>query len=107
MAFEDTWEWNMDAERAYEEIERSGGLSRHDGPKANRTTWRVEGNGFDLSALRSHGQPLFENADGRDFRAAVLQERDHLAENLRSRQRDSEIRSSARCFDFLSKDRRL
>ncbi|MFZ1141747.1 MAG: hypothetical protein WAN76_21415 [Candidatus Sulfotelmatobacter sp.] len=28
MAFEDTWEWNMDAERAYEEIvERDGRVS--------------------------------------------------------------------------------
>jgi 16S rRNA G966 N2-methylase RsmD len=25
MAFEDTWEWNMDAERAYEEIVERGG----------------------------------------------------------------------------------
>ena len=25
MAFEDTWEWNLDAERAYEEIVQRGG----------------------------------------------------------------------------------
>jgi hypothetical protein len=25
MAFEDTWEWNVDAERAYEEIVEQGG----------------------------------------------------------------------------------
>jgi len=27
MAFEDTWEWNVDAERAYEEIIEQGGLN--------------------------------------------------------------------------------
>ena len=36
MAFEDTWEWNMDAERAYEEIvERGGRVS--DAMRAFRT----------------------------------------------------------------------
>jgi site-specific DNA-methyltransferase (adenine-specific) len=28
MAFEDTWEWNVDAERAYEEIVERGGNGR-------------------------------------------------------------------------------
>ena len=53
MAFEDTWEWNMDAEAAYQEIvERGGRVS--DAMRA----FRAQGNRIDLSALRS----------GREFR---------------------------------------
>src|ERR1700723_2953179 len=70
VAFEDTWEWNMDAEAAYQEIvERGGrvsdamrafrtflghsdmGLSRHDGPAPNRASPRAQGNGINLFTL--------------------------------------------------------
>ena len=87
MAFEDTWEWNVDTERAYEEIvERGGRVSEamrpfrtllghsdmmaylHDGSASDRTASGVEGNGVALSALRSDSEPRLKNPDGRRFR---------------------------------------
>jgi hypothetical protein len=72
MAFEDSWEWNIDAERAYEGILKRGGRVS-DAMRAFRTFLghsdmmaylammtprlielrRAQGDGIDLSALRS------------------------------------------------------
>ncbi len=91
-AFEDTWEWNLDAERAYQEIvehggmgverhaglpqvprpQRHDGVSRHDGSAPSRTEARAQGDWVDLPALRSDGQPLLEDADGCGVRPAEL-----------------------------------
>jgi DNA modification methylase len=91
-AFEDTWEWNLDAERAYQEVvERGGwvsnamqafrtflgkqrhdGVSGDDGSAAHRVEARAQGNRIDLSALRSHGEPLFKDVDGCGVRPPEL-----------------------------------
>src|SRR5581483_2657980 len=83
------------------------GLSRDDGPALDRTASRAEGDGIDLLALRSDGQPLLEDADGCHFRTAILQKRDHLAEDFCSCKCDPEIRSSPRRSDFLFEDRQF
>ena len=104
MAFEDTWEWNMDAERAYEEIvERGGRVS--DAMRAFRTflghsdmmaylammaprlieLHRVlKETGSIYLHLRSDREPLLEDADGRCVWSDGIQERHHLETHQRS-----------------------
>jgi hypothetical protein len=95
MAFEDTWEWNIDAEGAYEEIvERGGRVS--DAMRAFRTflgnsdmmaylammaprlieLHRVlkETGSIYLHCVRSDRKPLPEDADGRHRRRSEFPE---------------------------------
>jgi len=98
MAFEDTWEWNDESARACEEIIERGGrvseaiqafrtfLGNSDmmaylammAPRLIELHRALKETGIDLSALRSHRQPLSQDADGRGVRAAAFQKRDHL-----------------------------
>ncbi len=93
-AFEDTWEWNIDAEHAYQSVvegggrvsdamrafrtflgtQRHDGLPRHDGSPPDRIASRTKANRLHLPALRPHRQPLSENADGWNLRANKFSE---------------------------------
>jgi hypothetical protein len=72
-AFKDSWEWNIEAERAYIEVVEAGGrvadatrlphtagrigharLPRHDGAAPGRTSPRTQIDWLHLPALRSH-----------------------------------------------------
>ena len=60
--------------------EQNGSRS-NDGPAAIGTSPGVKKHWKHLPPLRPHGQPLFENADGRRVWTGAVPERDHLEAN--------------------------
>jgi DNA modification methylase len=97
-AFEDTWEWNIDAERSYEHVVEQGGrvaeamrafrifLGGSDmmayfammAPRLAELRRVLKQSGSILSPLRRDSEPLPQDSDGRRLRAAVLSQRGDL-----------------------------
>src|SRR5438876_8362925 len=101
MAFEDTWEWNMDAQRAYEEIVERGGrvsdamrafktfLSNSDmmaylammAPRLIELHRVLKGTGSIYLHCDPTASHYFEDADGCGVWTAVFPKRSHLEAN--------------------------
>ncbi len=103
-AFEDTWHWGEQAERAFAEVlasprdagrrtaardalvsrrERHDGLSRDDGGPADRTAPRAEADRLALPALRPDRQPLPQDLLDAIFGPTEFPERNHMEANER------------------------
>ena len=98
-AFEDTWHWGDEAERAFSEVldsleHPSGGTAegaaivsrreRHDGRAPYRTAPSAEADGLALPALRPDGQSLFEDSARFDLCTDELSERDYMEADARA-----------------------
>jgi hypothetical protein len=127
MAFEDTWEWNQESARTFEQVVEGGGavaqamiafrtflgasdmmaylammaprlIELHKGAKRNRV---------DLLALRSDRKPLLEDADGRHFRRPEFLERGGLEANHHKERLcagGDELAQDSRCLALLRKE---